>query len=75
MGFEFDTGNVITILGQVVLLAFSYGMLSQRVKTVEKRVCEIDEIRTDIRAISDTLQKLMGQFETYIKMTSREHHE
>ena len=75
MGFEFDTGNVLTAIGLIVTFAFGYGMLSQKVKSVESRLCKIDEIRTDIRAISDTLQKLVGQFETYIKMTQREHHE
>jgi hypothetical protein len=74
-GIEFDFGNLINLVGILVAFAFGYGMLSQRIKTVEKRVCEIDEIRIDLRAISDTLQKLVGQFETYIKMTSKEHHE
>ena len=75
MGIEFNAGNIITILVAVVTFAFGYGMLSQRVKSVESKLCEIDEIRTDIRAISDTLQKLVGQFETYIKMTQGAKHD
>lgn len=68
----FTTANIVTIITLMISIAFGYGILSQRVKSIESRLCEIDEIRADIRKISDTLQHLAGQFETYIKMTQRD---
>ena len=74
MDMNINVGIMITLVTMIVSFAFGYGILSNRVKNVECKLSEIDDIKDDIRSISDTLQRLVGQFETYIKM-SRGHNE
>ena len=69
---EITIANIITLLIALVSFAFGYGMLSQRVKTVESKVAEIDDIKAELHKISDTLQKLAGQFEMYFKLACKD---
>ena len=68
---EITLGNIVTIGVALISVAFGYGMLNQRVKSLESKVSEIDEIKAELHKISDTLQKLSGQFEMFIKMNCK----
>ena len=68
---EITLGNIVTIVVALISVAFGYGMLNQRVKSLESKVSEIDEIKAELHKISDTLQKLSGQFEMFIKMNCK----
>lgn len=66
---EMNLGNIITLALGVITFAFGYGILSQRVKTIECRLEELDAIRIEIRKISDTLQNLVGRIDVFMKMS------
>lgn len=65
---ELNIGNIITLVLGVITFAFGYGILSQRVKSIECRLEELDAIRIEIRKISDTLQNLMGRIDVFFSL-------
>ena len=69
---ELSIANVLTAAFAVISFAFGYGILSQRVKSIEHKINEIDDLRDEVRKISDTLQKLVGQVEIFIKMNCKD---
>jgi len=69
---EFNISNLITLLIAFAGGAYGYGILNQKVKGLEAKVREIDDIRDEVHKISDTLQKLVGQFDIIVKMYCKE---
>ena len=69
---EMNVGNWITLGMSIISVAFGYGMIHQRVKNLESKVAEIDDIKAELHKISDTLQKLAGQFEMYFKLSCKD---
>lgn len=65
---EITLGNIITLGAGIVSFIFGYATLHQRVKTVEKKVDEIDLLRGEIRNISDSLQNLIGKVDIFIRL-------
>lgn len=70
---EFNIGNVLSLLTMLVTFAFGYGILNQRVKSIESRMTELDSLRNDIKIIGDNVQYIIGKFDTFIEFYKNEH--
>ena len=68
MAIEMST--IISIAIYLVVFAFGYGILNQKVKTIERKVDEIDDLRDEVRNIGNLLQNLIGRVDTFINLFS-----
>ena len=68
MAIEMST--IISIAIYIVVFAFGYGILNQKVKTIERKVDEIDDLRDEVRNIGNLLQNLIGRVDTFINLFS-----
>lgn len=59
---------LITYGPPLIMIAFGYGRLTQRVKGVENRFREIDDVKQDIKHISSTLNQLVGKIDTFFNI-------
>ena len=62
--------TIISIAIYLVVFAFGYGILNQKVKTIERKVDEIDDLRDEVRNIGNLLQNLIGRVDTFINLFS-----
>lgn len=57
----FTPGNLITLLVSVIGFAFGYGMLSQRVKSLEAQLIIIGQVNDKLTAIQTQIAASSGQ--------------
>ena len=63
-----EIGTILTAIIAIITFAFGYGILSQRVKSLECKINEVDKLREEVRKIADTLHELVGSIKTYMEM-------
>lgn len=61
-----DIQTIMTIGTPLIVFVFGYGILNQKVKSIEKKVDEIDDLRDEVRNIGNLLQNLIGKVDTFI---------
>jgi len=68
----FDSSAVLSIVSSLIVFAFGYGILNQKVKSIEKKVDEIDDLRDEVRNIGGLLQNLIGKVDTFISLLNNQ---
>ena len=63
-----DIQTIMTIGTPLIVFVFGYGILNQKVKSIEKKVDEIDDLRDEVRNIGKQLENLLGKVDTFIML-------